>query len=163
MSKSKERLTDILLTVLLVKFIIIISVMNQSIVNWRQHVYHYNGFFFKLYDVWALVKKDFKYEVDGAMLSVYCTCIAALLGSCNHVAGLLFRVEPAALIGVTHPSCTFIIASWNAPSKKKQPIPGQIKYFLFKSGSYTKKSLELDTLDRLKKKGWETNILYNVE
>ena len=44
--------------------------MNQSIVNWRQHVYHYNGFFFKLYDVWALVKKDFKYEVDGAMLSV---------------------------------------------------------------------------------------------
>ena len=106
----------------------------------------------KPHDVWALVKKDFKYEVCGAILSACCACTAGLLGSCNHVAGLPFRVEAAVLTGVTHPTCTGILASWNVPSKKKQIIPGRIKEFLFKSESYTKKSLELDTLDRLKKK-----------
>ena len=44
----------------------------------------------KPYDVWALVKKDFKYEVGGAILSAYCTCTAGLLGSCNHVAEVFF-------------------------------------------------------------------------
>ena len=44
-----------------------------------------------------------------------------------------------------------MLASWNVPSKEKQIIPG-IKDLLFKSESYTKKSLELDTVDRLKKK-----------
>ena len=43
----------------------------------------------KLYDVCVLVKKDFKYEVGGAILSAYCTLTAGLLeSSCNHVAGL---------------------------------------------------------------------------
>ena len=72
-----------------------------------------------------LVKEDFKYEVGGAILSAYCTCTAGLLGSCNHVAGLLFRVDAAVLIGVTHPFCTSMLASWNVPSKKKQIIPGR--------------------------------------
>ena len=74
----------------------------------------------KPYDVWALVQKDLKCEVGGAILSAYCTCTAGLLGSCNHVAGLLFRVEAAVLIGVTHPTCTSMLASWNVPSKKKK-------------------------------------------
>ena len=43
------------------------------------------------YDVWVLVKKDFKYEVGGAILSAYFTCTAGLLGSCNHVADLLLE------------------------------------------------------------------------
>ena len=110
-------------------------------------------------DVWALVKKYFKYEVGGAILSAYCTSTAGLLGSCNHVAGLLFRVEAAVLIGVTHPTCTSMLASWNVPSKKKQIIHGRIKDFLFKSESYTKKSLQLDTLDRLKKKAERRTFL----
>ena len=113
----------------------------------------------KPYDVWALVKKDFKYEVGGAILSAYCTCKAGLLGSCNHVAGFLFRVEAVALIGVTHPTCTSMLASWNVPSKKKQIIPGRIKDFLLKSESYTKKSLEIDTLHRLKKKAERRTFL----
>ena len=103
----------------------------------------------KPYDVWVLVMKDFKYEMGGTILSGYCTCTAELLGNCNRVAGLLFRVEAAVIIGVTHPTCTSMSASWNLPSKKKQITPGWIKDF--KSESYTKKSLELDTADRLKK------------
>ena len=106
----------------------------------------------KTNDVWVLVKKDLKDEMGGAILGAYCTCTAGLLGSCNHVAGLLFRVETAVLTGVTHPTCTSMLASWNVPSQKKQIIPGRIKYFLFKSESYTNKSQELDTVDRLKDK-----------
>ena len=72
------------------------------------------------------------------------------LQSCGR--GLLSRVEAAVLIGVTHPTCTSHLASLNVPYKKKQIIPGRIRDFPFKSESYTKKSLELDTPDRLKKK-----------
>ena len=89
--------------------------------------------------------------MDEAILSAYCTCIAGILGSCHHVAGLLFRVEAAVLIGVAHPTCTSMLTSWKVPSKKKQIIPGRIKDFLFKSQGYTKKSLELDTVDILRK------------
>ena len=92
----------------------------------------------KPYDPWVLVKKDFKYEVGGAIFSTNCICTARLLGSCNHVEGLLFRVEAAVLFEVTHPTCTIMLASWNVPSKEKQIIPG-IKDLLFKSESYTKK------------------------
>ena len=113
----------------------------------------------KPYDVWVLVKKDLKCEVGGAILYGYCSCTAGLLGSWYHVAGLLFKVEAAVLIGVTHPACTSMLTSWNVPSKKKQIIPGRIKDFLFKSESCSKKSLELDTVDRLKKKAERRTFL----
>ena len=97
--------------------------------------------------------------MGGAILYGYCSCTAGLLGSWYHVAGLLFRVEAAVLIGVTHPTCTSMLASWNVPSKKKQINPGRIKDFLFKSESYTKNSLELDTADKLKKKAERRTFL----
>ena len=74
----------------------------------------------KQYDVWALLKKDHVDEVGGEIISAYCTCTAGFLGSCNHVVGLLFRIEDAVLIGVTHRTCTSNLASWNIPSKKKK-------------------------------------------
>ena len=37
---------------------------------------------------------------------VDCSCPAGLLGSCNHIAELLFRVEAAVKSGATRPSCT---------------------------------------------------------
>ena len=84
----------------------------------------------KPYNVWVLVKKDFKYAVGGVILSAYYIYTAGLLGTYNHVAGLLFRVEAAVLIGVTHPTCTSMLASWNVPSKKKQINPGRIRLFI---------------------------------
>ena len=51
-----------------------------------------------------------------------CTCTAELLGSFNHVAGVLFRIEAAVLIGETHPTCTSILASRNILNKKKKVI-----------------------------------------
>ena len=38
-----------------------------------------------------------------------------LKGSCNHVAGLLFRVEYAVRTGLTKPSCTSQKSVWNVP------------------------------------------------
>ena len=74
------------------------------------------------------------------------------MGSCNHIAGLLFRIKTAVLIGVTHPTCTSILASWNIPSKKTTITPGPVKNFLFKTETYSSKSLETDNSDKIKRK-----------
>ena len=60
----------------------------------------------KSYNVWAIVRKDQSDSDGGEIKSAYCTCTTGLIGSCNHVAELLFHVEAAVLIGVAHPTCT---------------------------------------------------------
>ena len=45
----------------------------------------------KYYQTWAIVEKDLLLRPGGKILSSYCTCTAGMLGTCNHVAGLLFR------------------------------------------------------------------------
>ena len=103
--------------------------------------------------VWRLgLKKDHVDEVGGEIISAYCTCTAGLLRCCNHVAGLLFRIEAAILIGVTHPPCTSILASWNIPSKKEKITPGLVKNFLFKTETYSSESLETDNSDKIMRK-----------
>ena len=68
-------------------------------------------------------------------------------------------MEAAVLIGATYPTCASMLASCNVPLEKKQIIPGRIKDVLFKSESYTKKSLELETIDRLRKKAERRTFL----
>ena len=60
-------------------------------------------------------------------------------GSCNHVAGLLFRIEAAVLEGLTDETCTMRSCLWNVPSGKKQIKPGKISDFLIKQDRYDKK------------------------
>lgn len=49
----------------------------------------------------------------------YCTVLqCSLQGSCNHIAGLLFRVEYAVRMGLTDTSCTSQQCQWNLPSTK---------------------------------------------
>ncbi|XP_047137292.1 uncharacterized protein LOC124813811 [Hydra vulgaris] len=67
------------------------------------------------YHVWAAVKKDNE-RPGGEINSAYCTCIAGLLGCCNHVIAMLFRVEAAVCTGATKPSCTSVFAKWKVPS-----------------------------------------------
>jgi hypothetical protein len=73
----------------------------------------------KDYDVWVAVKKDSKSGPGGQVLSAYCTCTAGMLGTCNHVTGLLFRVEHAIKTGATDVSCTSKPCEWNIPAKTK--------------------------------------------
>ncbi|XP_070182354.1 uncharacterized protein [Littorina saxatilis] len=52
----------------------------------------------KPYKVWVMVSKKGETTVGGEIQAAYCTCPSGLLGSCNHVAGLLFRVEAAVTV-----------------------------------------------------------------
>ena len=56
------------------------------------------------------------------------------------------------MIGVTHPTCTSILAFWNIPNKNKTITPGPVKNFLFNTETYSKKSLETDNSDKIKRK-----------
>ncbi|XP_047130217.2 uncharacterized protein LOC124810062 [Hydra vulgaris] len=102
----------------------------------------------KQYDVWIIVRKDKGNIIGGEVKNAYCTCTAGLLGSCNHVAGLLFRIESAVITGVSNPTCTSLKASWNVPSKKKLIEPGLVSNFVFTQDSYLKKSVQKSTEKR---------------
>ncbi|XP_071121974.1 uncharacterized protein [Mytilus edulis] len=72
------------------------------------------------HDVWVCVEK-----ATGEIGSSYCTCTAGLGGTCNHVAGLLFRVEAANKLGAS--ACTSLPCTWKVPSKIKGVKPTKIK------------------------------------
>ena len=78
------------------------------------------------YHVWAAIEKDGE-RPGGQIHAAYCTCTAGLLGCCNHVTAMLFRVEAAVRSGTTKPSSTSVLAKWNVPTGcktvlKHQPI-----------------------------------------
>ena len=63
------------------------------------------------------------------------------LGSCNHVAGLLFRVEVANLMGATKKTGTSTLCQFVIPSTKKKTIkPGKLSSFLIQQEKYSKLS-----------------------
>ena len=100
----------------------------------------------KQYDVWVIVEKDNEAFPGGEIKQAYCTCTAGLIGSCNHVAGLLFRIEHAIITGAANMvACTSKLSTWNVPSGKKQIELGEVCKFLFKQDSYMKKSAQKPT------------------
>ena len=58
---------------------------------------------FKPDDVWDLIEKDSKIP-DGTVKSVYCSCVAGLVGTCNHAVAMLFRIEHAVRFNPTKPT-----------------------------------------------------------
>ena len=56
-------------------------------------------------------------------LTVLCT--AGILGTCNHVTGMLFRIENAVQTGLTTPSKTSALWTWNIP--KGQRVDATVK------------------------------------
>ncbi|XP_028407527.1 uncharacterized protein LOC114530141 [Dendronephthya gigantea] len=68
------------------------------------------------YNVWVAAEKK---GPGGKIVSGYCTCTAGLLGSCNHVTAMLFRIEAAVSSGVTKPTCTSKLSTWNVPAATK--------------------------------------------
>lgn len=92
----------------------------------------------KPYDVWAIVQKDFPDHPGGTIKSCYCSCTAGLHGSCNHVAGLLFRIEAAVMKGVTKPTCTSKSSEWVKPAAKSAPTCQPVANLVFKKDHYQK-------------------------
>ena len=70
----------------------------------------------KPYDVWAVVLKNKPNEPGDCIHSAYCTCAAGILGTCNQVTGMLFRIENAVQIGLTSSSKTSVLCTWNIPT-----------------------------------------------
>ena len=69
----------------------------------------------KPYTVWVMAFKKTQDCAGGEIKTAHCSCPAGLLGSCNHIARLLFRVEAAVTSGATRPSCTEVECSWVIP------------------------------------------------
>ena len=132
----------------------------------------------KPYDVWVILQKDTVDKPGGNILSAYCTCTAGLQGSCNHIVGLLFRVEAAVATGATRPSETSVGCQWNIPSCSKVLLkPTKAEELFFTKSKYTasktkfskqksaklhlnkyKPSLHLKHQNELKKKFFAHNI-----
>ena len=98
------------------------------------------------YHVWVAVEKDCE-KPGGNILSGYCTCTAGLLGCCNHVIFLLFRVEAAVRSGATKPSSTSLLSKWNVPTGiKSKLVQKPISDMAFNKFHYRKDSFSKDKL-----------------
>ena len=77
------------------------------------------------YGMWAIVCKDSVdvETVGDEMINAYSSCTAGLLLSCDYVAGLLFRIEAADLLGHMHQTSIRQLSQWNIPSHIKQVEP----------------------------------------
>ena len=112
-------------------------------------------------DVWVICRKNKGGFIGGEILAGFCTCTAGLLESCNHVAGLLFRVEAALLTGYCNPTCSSTLATWSLPRGKKQIQPNKVSKFLFTHDTYMKKVTQ-ETLEKRKIKAEvKKNVLSN--
>ncbi|KAK3104382.1 hypothetical protein FSP39_000663 [Pinctada imbricata] len=74
-------------------------------------------------------------KASGDIKSAYCTCTAGYGQTCNHVAGLLFRVEYANKMGYT--SCTSSKCEWVVP-KERSLEPAMIKDMTFERSQHGK-------------------------
>lgn len=63
--------------------------------------------------VWICLTKK-----EGTIKAAYCSCMAGMSETCNHVAALLFRIEVAVTCGLTTPSCTEKASGW-LPNRKE--------------------------------------------
>ncbi|XP_070174291.1 uncharacterized protein [Littorina saxatilis] len=79
------------------------------------------------YRVWVMVTIKTPSCPGGEIKTAHCSCPAGLLGSCNHIAGLLFRVESALKTGATKYVPTEQQCSWVVPGGPVIRNPGMWK------------------------------------
>ncbi|KAJ8319444.1 hypothetical protein KUTeg_004535 [Tegillarca granosa] len=82
--------------------------------------------------VWTCVDKD-----TGVIRSAYCSCTAGLGQTCNHVAGLLFRLEAANKLGLS--TCTSLPCTWDIPCSRSINIePKLVSEIIIKKSRHGK-------------------------
>ena len=93
----------------------------------------------KPYDVWPVVQKNKPNEPGGYIHSAYCTCTAGILGTCNHVTGMLFRIENAVQTGLTTPNKKSVLCTWNIPNGQRVDTTVKpVRDLVFEKSVYTK-------------------------
>ena len=69
--------------------------------------------------VYGVLLENIILKLEGRFMNTCCTCTAGLMGTCNHIAALLFRIGAAISISAIDPTCASVLAKWNEPSNKK--------------------------------------------
>ncbi|CAC5370027.1 unnamed protein product [Mytilus coruscus] len=64
------------------------------------------------HDVWLTVNNENEIQVS------WCSCIAGLAQTCNHVIAVLYKIQFATNMGYNDPSCTSVPCGWNTSTKK---------------------------------------------
>ena len=106
----------------------------------------------KPYNVWALIEKDSKIP-GGTVKSAYCSCVAGLVGICNHVVALVFRIEHAVRFNLSKPTFTRKSCIWNVPSGSKVDVaPKKRKDFCFDKAQYMKEGNSKNKITASKRK-----------
>ena len=102
------------------------------------------------YKVWIALnaRDDFKELPCEEVNEAHCTCPVGLLGTCNHVAGVLFRVERAVVYGHVHNARTDHLCEW-VDLGKRSDVPGRVKDTPFCNEKYGKISTRGKLLKRL--------------
>ena len=84
--------------------------------------------------VWVLAEKC------GDILTAYCSCTAGLSQCCNHVIGVLYKVEYAVTQGLTNPTCTEVKCKLN--DRSTRVIKGcKVRDMVFEKHDAERKSL----------------------
>ncbi|KAL5006729.1 hypothetical protein ScPMuIL_015535 [Solemya velum] len=94
------------------------------------------------YQVWVVMVKDQASVPGGEIKTAYCSCTAGMLGCCNHIAGVLFRMEAAVMAGITDPACTSRVSIWNVPSTSRGVKPVTAAQATWKKDHYRKISVK---------------------
>ena len=92
----------------------------------------------KPYDVWAFIEKD--NEIPGGNVkSAYCSCVAGLVGTSNHVVAMFFHIEYTVTFSLPKPTSISKLCTWNVPSGSKvDMVPKRIKDICFDKAQYMK-------------------------
>lgn len=88
------------------------------------------------YEIWAIIEKDSSRKPGGKIYSAHCTCTAGLHGSCNHIVGMLFRIEAAVAEGLTNPSSTSKLCKWNVPGRFEPQHPIRLEAEKWSKSTY---------------------------
>uniref|UniRef100_A0A7M5VBF9 YqaJ viral recombinase domain-containing protein n=2 Tax=Clytia hemisphaerica TaxID=252671 RepID=A0A7M5VBF9_9CNID len=96
----------------------------------------------KKYHVWAVLTKDKSDETPGGeILTACCGCLAGLGGMCNHLIGMLFKIENAVTKGLTKPSKTSQKSTWNDRSRGRANLVfGPVEEVVFQKSHYLSES-----------------------
>ncbi|XP_067933338.1 uncharacterized protein [Watersipora subatra] len=99
---------------------------------------------------WIKVPKS-----SGVVQSAFCSCVAGLSQTCNHIAALMFKIESAFRLDISNPACTNTACAWKGPSSRKTVFM-KVADMSFKKPSHKsgkggkEKSIKKSTTSRVK-------------
>ena len=98
---------------------------------------------------------------QAKIMSVHCSCMAGMSGTCNHVAAMFFRVEAAVRLGLTNPTCTTKSCEWLPNRKVVRPT--KVKNLSFCRDDFGKRGKKSRRLVTTPKKNYNPLVSASVK